>query len=127
MGIDNSKGVVVDRIQFLEATQYGVVLVNSDNCDIRPIVKNFLNPLAQAAVTLTGSERNTIAPIVYGDAGYVTYGINAGGSANLYNEFNCTGIDSTTVGGSADKLIINGTPVTVTGLSGTNLVSGVMA
>ena len=127
MGIDNSKGVVVDRVQFLEATQYGVVLVNSDNCDIRPIVKNYLNPLAQAAVTLTGSERNTVAPIVYGDAGYVTYGINAVSSANEYNEFNCTGIDSVTVGGSADKLVINSVAITVTGLSGTNLVSGVMA
>ena len=127
IGISGSKGVVVDRTQILDATAYGVVLVDSDNCDIRPIVKNNLNPLAQGGVTMTGSERNTIAPIVYGAAGYVEYGINAGGSANNYNEFNCTGIDSATVGTSADKLIINGSQITVTGLSGTNLVSGVMA
>jgi hypothetical protein len=127
IGIGGSKGVVVDRTQILEAEEYGVVLVNSSSCDIRPIVKNFNTPLNQAAVTLTGSTRNTVAPIVYGAAGYVLQGINAAGSGNLYNEFNCTGIDSVTVGGSADKLIINGTPVTTTGLSGTNLVSGVMA
>lgn len=127
LDIDGSKGVVVDRVQFLEPTQYGVVMVNSDSCDVRPIVKNYLNALGQGAVTLIGCERNTIAPIVYGSASAVVSGINAGGSANLYNEFNCTGIDSATVGTSAAKLIINGTPVTTTGLSGTNLVSGVMA
>lgn len=127
IGIQGSKGVVVDRTQLLEGEEYGVALVGSSNCDIRPIIKNFNTPLMQAAVTLTDSTRNTIAPIVYGSAGYALYGINAAGSGNLYNEFNCTGIDSAAVGGSADKLIINGVQITVTGLSGTNLVSGVMA
>jgi hypothetical protein len=56
----------------------------------------------------------------------VAFGIKAISTANEYNEFNCTGIDSVTVGGSANKLTINNVAITVTGLSGTNLVSGVM-
>ena len=88
IGIQGSNGVVVDRVQLLEGEEYGVALVDSSNCDIRPIIKNFNTPLMQAAVTLTDSTRNTIAPIVYGSAGYALYGINAAGSGNLYNEFN---------------------------------------
>lgn len=126
IGIGDSKGVVVDRTQILEATAYAVVLNNSDSCDIRPIVKNFSATLVEGAVTIVGAERNSIAPIVYGTAGYVAFGIKAISTANEYNEFNCTGIDSVTVGGSANKLTINNVAITVTGLSGTNLVSGVM-
>lgn len=127
VAINNSYGTVIDRTQILEPTAYGVLLVNGYNCDIRPLVKNYSNTLAQAAVTLTDSDRNYVAPIAYGDPSLMAYGINIVDAISDYNELNCTGIESSVVGGSADKLLINGVQITVTGLSGTNLVSGVMA
>lgn len=125
--IENSHGAVVDRIQILESRAYGVLLIDAYNCDIRPIVKNYLNTLTQAAVTLLTSDRNYVAPIAYGDPSFMLFGINVGDATSGYNELNCTGIESSVVGGSADKLIIDGVQITLTGLSGTNLVSGVMA
>lgn len=125
--VENSHGVVIDRTQILEPTAYGVVLVNGYNCDVRPVVKNYSSTLTQAAVTLIDSSRNYVAPIAYGDPSLMAYGINVGDALSEYNEFNCTSIESSVVGGSADKLVINGVQITATGLSGTNLVSGVMA
>lgn len=125
--IENSHGAVIDRTQILEPIAYGVLLIDAYNCDIRPVVKNYLNTLTQAAVTLLTSDRNYVAPIAYGDPGLMLYGINVGDATSGYNELNCTGIESSVVGGSADKLVINGIQITTTGLSGTNLVSGVMA
>ena len=125
--VENSSGTVIDRTQILEPIAYGVLLSSAYNCDIRPVVKNYSNTLAQAAVTLINSSRNYVAPIAYGDPSLMAYGINVVDAISQYNEFNCTTIESSVVGGSADKLVINGVQITVTGLSGTNLVSGVMA
>ena len=69
---------------------------------------------------------NNIAPIVYGNASYVALGVQLVSTANVRNEINCTGIDSTCLAASSNKLQINGVSITATGLSGTNLVSGVM-
>jgi hypothetical protein len=125
--VENSHGTVIDRTQILEPRAYGVLLNKGYNCDIRPVVKNYSNTLTQAAVTLIDSSRNYVAPIAYGDPSLMAYGINVGDAISQYNELNCTTIESSVVGGSADKLVINGVQITVTGLSGTNLVSGVMA
>jgi len=77
---------------------------------------------------MINSTRNKIAPIIKGDSSKFAYGVNLTSTLNQYNEVNCTGINSTAVGSSANKLIYNGTAVTATGVFGTtNLASGVMA
>lgn len=55
------------------------------------------------------------------------WGVNLAGANNGYNEINCTRMMPTAIkDGANDKLVINGSQVTTTGLSGTNLASGVM-
>jgi len=124
---DNSSGLLIDGCQILESSVSGVVLISCSSCDIRPLVKNYFYRLANAGVQLSGtSTANNIAPIVYGSASNVALGVQFVGASNARNEINCTGIDSTCLTVSSDKLQINGASITSTGLSGSNLVSGVM-
>jgi hypothetical protein len=72
--------------------------------------------------------RNIIAPVGYGSAGVYPIGVQLVSTGNSYTEINCSGMDPAAIsGGSGNKLTINGVQITATGLSGNNLVSGVMA
>lgn len=128
IGIVNSKGVVVDRTMLCEFPTVGVVLSGSTNCDIKPVLKNFSVTSTGAGVQLnSSSNRNSIAPIIYGGSAKIALGAQLVGTTNGYNEINGTGMEPSAIfGGSGNKLVINGVQVTTTGLSGTNLVSGVM-
>lgn len=125
----NSSGVQVNGTIILEAGNlYAAVgLSNSTNCVIRPTIKNRA-VTGQAAVQLgTAVSKCIIQPIVMGKAAAFTYGIQVVGAIDSQNEYNLSGVDSACIsGGSGNKLVRNGTQITVTGLSGTNLVSGVM-
>lgn len=125
--VDTCSGVRVDGTQILEAGTTAVALVSATNCDIQPIIKN-RSTSGGAGVQLSGTPlANYIKPTILGKASGVTIGVQIVGTADARNEYNCTGIDSSTVaGGSANKLTRNGVQITATGLSGTNLVSGVM-
>jgi hypothetical protein len=125
----NSSGLVIDRTKIIECTGAGVELSNVTNCDIRPLVKNFDKTLTGAAVRVAGTcTRNTYAPMAFGKASAMPLGVQLIGANHNWNEINCSGIDAAAVaGGSANKLTINGVQVTATGLSGTNVASGVMA
>ena len=92
------------------------------------ICKNYQNTLANAVIQFVGGcNANYLAPFVNGDPGIAALGVQFIGTTNGRNEINCTGINSLAVsGGSANKLAINSVQITATGLSGTNLVSGVM-
>jgi hypothetical protein len=85
---------------------------------------------ASAVVQLTNSSRNKLEMLCSGGSAKFGLGYQGISTGNTYNELNCTGLDSTTINsGSVNKLIWNGTQITVTGLisSGTtNLASGVM-
>ena len=107
-----------------------VVLDTVTNCCIEDTINNVgsvTNTIG--AIYMINSTRNKIAPIIKGDSSKFAVGVNLTSTLNQYNEVNCTGINSTAVsGGSANKLIYNGTAVTATGIFGTtNLASGVMA
>jgi hypothetical protein len=81
------------------------------------------------AVQLAGTcSRNYFQVFATGQSSAFSIGYQVIGTTNTYNEFNCTGLDSAAVsGGSANKLTINSVQITSTGLTGTNLASGVMA
>jgi len=126
--LDNVSNAIIDLPQILESSTSGVNAVNAVSCYIAPFCKNYQNTLANATVQFTsGCNANYVAPFVNGDAGIAALGVQLVGATNGRNEINCTGLNSSAVaGGSANKLTINGIQVTATGLSGTNLVSGVM-
>ena len=126
--LDNVSNAIIDLPQILESSTSGVNAIDAVSCYIAPFCKNYQNTLANAAVQFTsGCNANYVAPFVNGDAGIAALGVQLIGATNGRNEINCTGLNSSAVaGGSANKLTINGVQVTATGLSGTNLVSGVM-
>lgn len=126
--IVNSSNAIIDKPQILESGTSGVNASNATSCYITPCCKNYQNTLANAAVQfVTGCVANYVAPFVNGDAGIVALGVQFVDATNLRNEINCTGLNSSAIAsGSANKLTINGIQITTTGLSGTNLVSGVM-
>jgi Pectate lyase superfamily protein len=125
--VDTSSGVRVNGTQILEAGTTAVALVTTTNCDIQPIIKN-RSVTGGAGVQLSGTPlANYIKPTILGKASGTSLGIQVVGVADARNEYNCSGIDSSCIaGGSGNKLTRNGVQITATGLSGTNLVSGVM-
>lgn len=127
IGLLNAKNAIIDTPQILECSTVGIDATNAVSCYLTPFCKNYQNVLANAAVRLLGGcNANYVAPFVNGDVG-VTFGVQLVGTTNGRNEINCTGINSSALsGGSGDKLVINGSQVTTTGLSGSNLASGVM-
>jgi len=125
---DNSNGLYIDGPQILECSKNPVTITGTSNCYIAPLVKNFQNT-ADTVVQFGGNcNRNIVQPVYYGGSpGAASLGIQLVGTTNGYNQFDCTGLDPTTIaGGSANKLVINGVQITTTGLTGTNLVAGVM-
>lgn len=126
--IINSSNAIIDKPQILESGTSGVNASNATSCYITPCCKNYQNTLANAAVQFfSGCNANYVAPFVNGDSGIAALGVQFIDATNLRNEINCTGLNSSAIaGGSANKLTINGVQITTTGLSGTNLVSGVM-
>lgn len=127
--IDTSTGVQILGVMVLEtgSTYPAVGLSNANNCRIQPTLKN-RSVTGQAAVQLTNTcTANYIAPTVMGKASAFTIGIQVVGTSDARNEYNCSAIDSTCInGGSANKLTRNGVQITATGLTGSNLASGVM-
>jgi hypothetical protein len=125
--VDNSSGVRVSGTQITEATASPVVLSVAKNCEIRPIINN-AGVTGLPAIEVSGaSVANVIAPFVKGKSGAFSKGIDVVGTADARNEYSMTGVDSSCItGGAANKLVRNAVQITATGLSGSNLVSGVM-
>jgi len=122
-----SGAVYINGTIISEATAGGVVLSDATNCRIMPIVQNDTITGGPAVKLNNACLANIIAPIVKGKASGSTYGIQVGGTTDARNEYNLTGIDSGTIaGGSGNKLVRNAVQIVATGLTGTNLASGVM-
>jgi hypothetical protein len=129
ISIDASNGVTIDGTIIMEALISGVDATNANNCVFKPIVKNYNTTMTGAIVRMFSTcSRNIIAPVGYGSAGVYPIGVQLVSTGNSFTEINCSGMDPAAItGGSANKLTINGVQITATGLSGNNLVSGVMA
>lgn len=137
--VDNSNGVTITDTIIMEASDKGVILLGANNCVIKPRIKNFVRVLGGAGIEATSSTRNIIAPVIYGAAyhinggvgdplptRFVEVGVKLNSTANTYNEVNTTGISTISLSAPSKKLYINNVAITSTGLSGTNLVSGVI-
>lgn len=125
--IDGSAGVAVCGTQISECGSTVVRLTNANNCRIVPTIKNASVSGGAAVQLLNNCAANYVAPMVLGKAGGVSLGIQVVGAGDVRNEYNCTGIDSACVAaGATNKLVRNGVSITATGLTGSNLVSGVM-
>ncbi len=112
----------------LEAGSNGAVVLDGvTSCEIKPDVKNRSTTCSVAVQLFSTNQANIIEPLVSGGANLVSLGVQVVGTADNRNEYRCTGLNSGCIAaGSANKLVRNGVQITATGLSGTNLVSGVM-
>lgn len=111
---------------YSEAYGYSIALSNVSLSLFADDAISF-NANTGAVIYMTNSARNKFEMSCDGASNKFSIGYNAAGTSNQYNEFNCTGLNPSAIsGGSGNKLTINGVQVTTTGLSGTNLVSGVM-
>jgi hypothetical protein len=91
------------------------------------IVNNVTGGSSGGAILGVAVSRCKFNNSVKGGAGLWSIGYNMTGSNNNYSEWNCTGINSTTV---TTKLILNGITITTQGIPSSNMtdyVSGVMA
>lgn len=131
-----AKGVVIEGsaqanvlfTQILECGTFAVDVNNSVNCKLFPVVKNHSTTLSGAVIRqLNASNRNELRPSLTGKSSAAALGIQLVSTGSGYNEINPTGIEPAALaGGASGKVVINGVAITATGLSGTNLVSGVM-
>jgi hypothetical protein len=128
VSVTNSNGVIIDRMIIMEATVSGIDFDTCNFCEFEPVVKNYSTTMTGAVIRgFNTNTRNTVAPIAYGSNTVFPLGVQFVSTGNANSEINCTGLNSASItGGSGNKLTINGVQVTATGLSGTNLVSGVM-
>ena len=125
--VENSKSCVINGTLISEITLSGVVVDNCTSCNIAPVLKNSTVSGAEAIYIFGASTANKFDAIVSGKASGFTYGYRVNGTTDAQNEYNCTGINSAVIaGGSGDKLVRNNVQITATGLTGTNLASGVM-
>lgn len=112
-----------------ECTVIGVSIgADVSNLHIAPILSNVVAGSGSGAVSCAGAiTASYIAPLVSGKVAAYAQGIQVLGTSDARNEYNLTGIDSACIAsGSANKLTRNGVQITATGLTGTNLVSGVV-
>ena len=129
VSIANSNGVIIDRMIIMEAWVSGIDYDTCNYCEFKPVVKNYSTTMTGAVIRgFNTNTRNTVAPIAYGANVVFPLGVQFASTGNGYCEIDCTGLNSASItGGSGNKLVINGSQVTTTGLSGTNFVTGVMA
>jgi hypothetical protein len=123
----NSSNVQSAGGHIIEST-IPIDLNTAENCAFSDRIKNDTN--TGTGIRLTNSHRNKFDNKMTG--GTVAVGYKVLDALSSYNEFNCTGLDPTGItGGANNKLVINGTQVTATGIAaaghGTNVASGVMA
>lgn len=116
------------KTQIIDVNSGGLAMTNTTNSRFLDHVTNYGDTAGALCQLAGGCNRNYFQVFGAGKSSAFNYGYQLLGTTNGYNELNCTGIDPACISsGSGNKLIINGSQVTSTGLSGTNLVSGVMA
>jgi hypothetical protein len=116
------------KTQIIDVNSQAISMTNTTNSRFLDHVTNYGDTAGAMCQLAGGCNRNYLQVFAAGKSSAFTIGYQLLGTTNNYNEINCTGIDPACINsGSGNKLIINGSQVTSTGLSGTNLVSGVMA
>ena len=129
IGISSSASVSIIGTIVSECPTIGVSIgTGSKNLRIQTIQSNAVMGSNSAAVSLNDTvTASYFAPIVSGKVAGYAQGIQVLGTSDARNEYNLTGVDSATIAsGAGNKLTRNGVQITTTGLSGSNLVSGVM-
>jgi hypothetical protein len=120
---------IESRTQIIDCNTTSISLTSVENSRFLDHVTNYGNATSSAVLQLvSNNNRNYFQVFATGKASAYASGYQVLGVTNGYNEFNCTGLDPAAIaGGSANKLVINSVQITATGLTGTNLVNGVMA
>lgn len=111
------------------ATYPAVGCGNVRNAVLKPRIKN-KSVTGAAAVQLSGTmSRCIVEPVISGKANAFQYGIQVVGTADNYNEYRVSGIDTACLQSALTtrKLDRNGTAVTAIGATGTNYATGVFA
>lgn len=125
--VTDSSNVNVNALQITECSGRAVSGDTVNNCTFNPIVTNY-GVASLAVCEFTTVTRSRFAPSFTGMASGTGFGVRLLGGSNGYNEINCSGMDPAGIAsGSGNKLVINGSQITVTGLTGTNLASGIMS
>ena len=122
-----SSGINLKALMCIESNQSGVDILNVHDSSFAPLVKNNYLVSSTAAIVADGTcYANTYSPMVMGASSSFPYGVKLIGAGHTNSQINCTGINASTVGSSANKLLINSVAVTTQGLSGSNWVTGSM-
>lgn len=121
----NSRNVDSIGNVIAECSTVGVLLQGSTNCRIMDRTMNYSRAGVAGCQMSLASNRNYVAMMSSGGSGGLQYGVQMLADTNNYNEINATGLDPAVVG--VTKIQRNGAAVVATGLSGTNLISGVIA
>ena len=126
--IPSGGGVQVLGTVINESAAAAVIMDAASNCRIEPIIINKVVTGAEGVYLYGACAANYIAPIILGKTTGRSYGIRVNGTADVRNEYNCTGIDSGAVnGGAGQKMVRNNVSITAAyTLTGTNTTSGVM-
>jgi len=126
--IPSGGGVQVLGTVINESAAAAVIMDAASNCRIEPIIINKVVTGAEGVYLYNVCAANYIAPIILGKTTGRSYGIRVNGTADVRNEYNCTGIDSGAVnGGAGQKMVRNNVSITAAyTLTGTNTTSGVM-
>lgn len=127
--LEDSESCEINGTLISEATSNPMVTSNIASCRVAPNIKNKSVTSGEAIYIFGTTKACKFDAVVNGKAGAFTYGYRVNGTGDDRNEYNMTGINSDCiVGGSGNKLVRNGVPVTTPyTLSGTNMPTGVAA
>ena len=127
--IATSKNVHSVNCAWNDSSIQSVYISSSSSIKIEDSIKHYNKTTAVGAVFMLGTcSRIELDCQVNGAANSTGYGYQINGAGVSLSQFNCSGLDSTSIaGGSTNKLNNNGTAITATGSFGTNnLAEGIM-
>ena len=121
---DSQVGLVVDHIAIV-GSKRPIALLTCADSEITPEIDNLTINAVEGAVYLADSTRVRIAPKVTGGTAVFPSGVALAGAGNTRIQVDWTRIqDASLAGGSANRLIVNGTAITTPGSFSGGLVSG---
>lgn len=125
ISIINSNGVTT-RDNKLKGFKKPYEASGATGCKMSDLIDNPVQVAAQAAVKLTNCDRMKIAPQIKSLSAVFARGIDLIGTGNSNCEIDVSMVEPTAIGGAGNKLFINNAAIVATGLSGSNLVQGVL-
>lgn len=127
--IQTSSTGVVTNGNMWNGSNRPVVISNSSNISLNDIINGpQVTGSAQAAIFLNSVVRSVIDTVIKGAVGAYPQGIWCQGVTVASSECRMSKVDAGCIaGGATNKLLYNGSPVTVAGAFGTNLAQGIMS